>query len=206
MDAATQEQIAAGLQAGSPQAWNQFYDAYARRLWLSVAMLTGAQSAEVADILQEVFLAAARSARRYDPKRGTLWMWLWGIARKEVALHYRKAGARAELLLVQQRRMMSSSRDLLTEIVDGPPEQLACRELGTLVRAALAELPDEHQALLTGKYVEEQSAEQLATDTALSVSAVYSKLARARQAFRDAFEKLTRRSRRMDDCHERARI
>ena len=56
------------------------------------------------------------------------------------------------------------------------------------------------------KAVEEQSAEQLAADSALSVSAVYSKLARAREAFRDAFEKLTRRSRRMDDCHERARI
>ena len=33
----------------------------------------------------ETMLAAARSARTYDASKGTLWVWLWGIARMQVA-------------------------------------------------------------------------------------------------------------------------
>ena len=36
------------------------------------------------------FLAAARSARSYDASRGSIWVWLCGIARNQVALHFRK--------------------------------------------------------------------------------------------------------------------
>ncbi len=47
-------------------------------------------------------LAAARSARGYDSSRGSLWMWLSGIARNSVALHFRKQ---------QRRKPVHSSVD-----------------------------------------------------------------------------------------------
>jgi len=206
MDERSQQEITQGLQTGSPEAWRQFYRAYAGRLWRHVAALTGAQPAEVADIVQEAFLAAARSARRYDPRRGALWSWLWGITRKELALHYRRSGRRAELLRAQQW-WAAHEAELAGGSDQDPPERLAARELLTLVRAALAALPSEEQALLSAKYLEEYSTEQLAADAGVSVQAVYSRLARARRAFRAAFERLTRRSRRPEEnCHERARI
>src|SRR3954452_14671579 len=82
--------IAQGLREGKADAWQALYDAYAERVWRGVARLLGPRSADVADVVQETMLAAARSARTFDPAKGALWPWLWGIARLQVALHYRK--------------------------------------------------------------------------------------------------------------------
>lgn len=107
MDEQTQREIAEGLRAGRTEAWHRLYQAYSRRLWLDMVRVTGADSATVADIVQETFLAAARSAGGFDPGRGTLWNWLWGIARNQVALHYRKAGPDEDL---RRARPAMSSR------------------------------------------------------------------------------------------------
>src|SRR5262245_60972344 len=90
MDETQEREVARGLREGDADAWRLLYDAYAERVWRAVARLMGAESADVADVVQETFLAAARSATAYDPWRGSLWLWLWGIARHHVALHYRK--------------------------------------------------------------------------------------------------------------------
>ena len=52
-------------------AWHQLYDAYAEAVWRCVARRVGPHAAEVADIVQETFLAAARSARTFDPAQGS---------------------------------------------------------------------------------------------------------------------------------------
>ena len=90
MDEQQERELARGLRQGEVMAWRALYDAFAERVWRTVARLMGPGSADVADVVQETFLAAARSARTYDPDRGTLWLWLWGIARRHVAVHYRK--------------------------------------------------------------------------------------------------------------------
>src|SRR4051794_4737570 len=82
--------LAQGLRAGRAEAWQTLYDAYAEQVWRGVARLLGPCGADVADVVQETMLAAARSARAFDPKRGTVWQWLWGIARNHVALYFRK--------------------------------------------------------------------------------------------------------------------
>ncbi len=84
-----EQQIARGLRDGQTDAWRALYDAYARQVWRVVARQMGPDAADVADVVQETFLAAARSARQYDPVRGSLWMGLCGIARRHVARHYR---------------------------------------------------------------------------------------------------------------------
>ncbi len=90
MDQQQQREMARGLRAGKTDAWHALYDAYARPVWRWVARLMGGESADVGDVVQETFLAAARSARKYDASRGSLWGWLIGIARNQVALNYRK--------------------------------------------------------------------------------------------------------------------
>src|SRR6185437_12447852 len=85
MDEQQERDIARGLRAGEADAWRALYDAHAERVWRAVARLMGAQAVDVADVVQETFLAAARSADSYDAARGSLWWWLWGIARRQVA-------------------------------------------------------------------------------------------------------------------------
>jgi RNA polymerase sigma-70 factor (ECF subfamily) len=153
----------------------------------------GNDSAVIADIVQETFLAAARSARNFRPDRGTLWVWLWTIARRQVALYYRKQ--KHKIVLSQARQWWASLDgerfDWMDAKADMPPDVLDSQELVVLVRLALSELPGDYQTLLLAKYVDNQPAEQIAGQMNCSEVAVRSKLARARKAFRKAFRKIT---------------
>src|SRR5262245_52642122 len=93
MDQDQQREVARGLRAGDAAAWRALYDALAERLWRAVARLVG-PAADVADVVQDTFFAAARAARAYDAGRGTPWTWLWGIARNHIALYYRRRSRR----------------------------------------------------------------------------------------------------------------
>ena len=63
MDPHEERELTQGLGDGNPDAWRGLYDAYAQPVWRVVARLMGPTSADVADVVQETFLAAARSAK-----------------------------------------------------------------------------------------------------------------------------------------------
>ena len=188
MDSAQEQTVANGLRDGHVEAWRTLYEAYAQRIWHYVARLMAAGSADVDDVVQETFLAAARSARHYDPARGSLWFWLGGIARNHVALYFRKRRqhdpiARGEDHVAGPIRLWLDGRE------DTPGEALASAELVGMVRATLSELPVDYETLLSAKYFDGVSIQQIATARNTSATAVNSKLARARKAFRRAWRK-----------------
>ena len=191
MDPNEEREIARGLRLGKTDAWCALYDAYARRVWQSVARLMGPAAADIADVVQETFLAAARCARNYDASRGSLWSWLSGIARNHVALHYRKQQRQDRVR--QAGAWLAAGHQQVVRWLENrepsPGEALAAAELAVAVRAILAELPLDYEALLTAKYLDGASVEQIADLEDCSATAVRSKLARARQAFREAFVK-----------------
>jgi len=192
-DRNTQNRIARGLRTGDRQAWLLLYDAYAEKLWQHVARLMPHDSATVADIVQESFLAAARSARAYDPQRGSAWIWLWTIAKRQMALHYRKqyAADRLHQALVWWSTLDGEKNSMIHRL-QTPPQMLENKELGVLVRHCLSQLPAEYQVVLMAKYVDEVPIEQLADHMNRSTVALRSILARARKAFRKVFVKLTK--------------
>ena len=182
MDATQEQAISQGLRAGSAEAWRALYDAYAERTWRLAARWIGPQQADVADVVQETFLAAARTAAGFDPAKGSVWTWLCGILHQHVALHYRRREQQQRLKVVAEERP--------------PPDDpsagslLAAKELAGLVRSALSELPSEYGQLLSAKYLDGCSLEEIAGQTLCSPAAVSSKLARAREAFRRVFARL----------------
>ena len=194
MDKQTETEIAEGLRQGNRDAWLKLYDLYANKLWHNVARLMGNDSASVADIVQETFLAAARSAGNFDPRRGCIWVWLWAIAKRQVALHYRKLRPNAALAQAQKWWIsLNGQKDDWLQGDEKPPaEVLESRELAELVRNTLQELPAEYQALLMAKYVDGAAVQEIADQVSGSSIAVRSKLARARKAFRKVFKRLTR--------------
>jgi len=193
MDQDTNAEIVQGLQQGSCNAWLRLYELYAERLWRNVTILMYEDSASIADVVQETFLVAARSARNFDPRRGSLWIWLWTIAQRQIALHYRRQKTNAARARAQQ--WWCSLDGQKADWIDGrekpPTEVLESREMATLVRHTLAELPAEYQTLLMSKYIDDVAIEQIAEHIGSSPVAVRSKLARARKAFRRVFRKLT---------------
>jgi len=190
----TEREIAKGLQKGNRQAWLRLYEAYAEPVWKNIARLMGDNSSAVADVVQETFLAAARSGRNFDPDRGSLWAWLWTIASRQVALYYRKQKSNPVLTQAQNwwAALDGEKIDWIDAKTDAPPDILQSRELATLVRCALSELPGEYQTLLLAKYVDSQPTDRIAEQMNYSPVAVRSELARARKAFQKAFRKIIR--------------
>src|SRR4051812_39155250 len=148
MDEQQARDVVRGLREGRPDAWRALYDAFAERVWRGVARLLGPGSADVADVVQETMLAAARSARNYDATRGTLWNWLWGIARMEVALHFRKQKRHDRL---KSADWLATSAGRLDRWLDGtddaPTDLLETAELAQFVRLALSELTADYESL-----------------------------------------------------------
>ena len=181
------------LRAGSAEAWNALYDDFAEPVWRCVARRVGPHAAEVADIVQETFLAAARSARSFDPARGGVWSWLSGIARRQAALHFRRKQTRPVGNALRGVPGSANNGQIL-DWLDGraaePADLLAAAETAAAVRQVLADLPLDYETLLVGKYLDGLSLEELADDEDTTASAISSKLARARRAFREAYEKL----------------
>ena len=178
------------MRSGDRDAWTALYDRYSEDVWRYVARLIGPDAAAVADVVQEVFLAAAKGARRFDPDRGTPWAWLAGIAHHQTAAWWREQGRAARLQTLLESGQAEIQQLLRsTEPVEGLLER---RELVDVVRYVLAELPSDYAALLTAKYQEDQSLDELAARWSASVEAVKSKLARARREFRRKFERLTK--------------
>jgi RNA polymerase sigma-70 factor (ECF subfamily) len=72
-------------------AWQQFVELYGTLVY-GFARQRGLQDADAADLTQEVFLAVARAAGRwqYDPRRGTFRGWLYGVTRNKAAKFLRR--------------------------------------------------------------------------------------------------------------------
>jgi RNA polymerase sigma-70 factor (ECF subfamily) len=185
-----QAAIAAGLRQGERSAWTRLYEGYSLDVWRYVARLVGSDAAAVADVVQEVFLAAAGSARQFDAERGSLWAWLTGIAHRQVAAYWRQASRQSRLRSLVEAKALEVQHLLdAAQEVQWLEQRLDCADL---VRAVLAELPPDYAALLAAKYLDERSLEDIALETGSSAEAIKSKLARARREFRQKYETLTR--------------
>ena len=142
----------AGSHDGRADAWQALYDAFAERAAAGrSAQLIGPNSADVADIVQETMLAAARSARTYDGTKGSLWLWLWGIARLQSRLHF--ANSSGTIGSSTRASWLAASDGRLSRWLDGvdptPTSLLETAELATIVRTTLTDLPSDYESLLT---------------------------------------------------------
>lgn len=177
------------LQAGDRAAFDWLFRTYSERVWRYVARLLGGRPDDVADVVQETFMHVARSVAQFDPQRGTLWGWMCGVAQNRVRVHWRTQQRQSRAVIRAGARLDEASPADWNEPHAPPIEALLRTESAAAVREVLAALPDDYTICLVAKYVDGQSAAQLATDLGVSMEAVRSRLARARQSFREAYAK-----------------
>jgi len=186
MDQHHESEIAEGLRAGDVNAWRRLYDAQAEAVWRLVARMMVTDPTAVGDVVQESFLEAARSARGFDPQRGPIRAWLFGIARRQVALYFRRKHRQA----VATADVSGDAEDkAAVDTSPGPAEQMEAVELAQQVRATLTRLPTDYELLLTAKYIQGDTVSQIAVAERATQEGTRSKLARARRAFRQMFTK-----------------
>ena len=174
----------AGLRSGSPEAWGALCEKYSERHWRYVARLLGSEHDAVADAVQETFLAAARSAAKFDPERGTVWAWLTGIAHHQVALHWRKKAT----------RRIDPAEPQFDDSPGGgasPEDRLLTDDSVQDVRRILAGLSADYTSYLLAKYSDGLSVEEMVDRFGGTVESVRSRLARARREFKKQYEAAT---------------
>src|SRR5436190_15642902 len=78
------------LQRRDSIAWDEFYRRHVGETYGFLVRLVGGDRAAAEDLFQEVWVEALDGIDQYDPERGELRAWLFGIARRRVALYWRR--------------------------------------------------------------------------------------------------------------------
>jgi RNA polymerase sigma-70 factor, ECF subfamily len=159
------------------------------------ALMKSRNTALAEDVTQEVFMALIRDARRFDPTRGTLGGYLFGMARN----HLRKRWE-------QDRRLMPLAYDAdeMGELEMGDSatapggsngayghgngasaapftrDEFSSIEATARVRQAISTLPDNYREVVALCELEEMSYEEAASALGCPVGTVRSRLHRAR--------------------------
>ncbi len=161
--------------AGDEGAWQAWYDETFDTLYAFILWRCGRRHDQADEIAQETWLTAVKSVRRFDPRQGTFSVWLRGIAANVLRHHLRRNGR------LRKRERAAG--------IGG--NQAACpeRQADDRVALTLDALPQRQEAVLRAKYLDGLSVAEIAAKWNETPKAVESLLSRARQAFRELFQK-----------------
>jgi RNA polymerase sigma-70 factor, ECF subfamily len=166
--------LARGLKAGNRQAWSQFYGRYAASLFRFLVRRMDGHADVAADIAQDVIVVAMERIGTYDPRRGSLWAWLCGIAVNKSR---------------ESRRSRSRDYNLQERIKSQPAVEHCQPDLEAADGLdALVALNPRYQEVLRLKYVDGYTVREIAERLGQREKAIESRLTRARDAFRKAHE------------------
>lgn len=172
------------LQRGDLAALGELYELFKENVYRTALAITRDEHA-AEDILQECFVRLYHYAASIDAER-PLKPWLYRVA---VNLSYD---------WFSKKRVLQPLDDLLewlsglSNVFPAPDHKAEERELHSMVRDVIAELPKSHQAVVVLFYLENLSLEEIAEVVELPVGTVKSRLHYARKRLRDA---LARRQR-----------
>lgn len=169
----------AALRRLDQHAWSETYDRYVSISFTFIAHLVGGDRGLAEELHQETWLTAMSAIEQFAPGRGEFRGWLFGIAKKRVAMHYRRANGRAEHLQEEDRNQAAATDDELL-----PTDVVEVVERADAVRAALAELDADSRQVLVCKYVDSLTVAEIAERVGKSPKAVESMLTRARGRLR----------------------
>jgi RNA polymerase sigma-70 factor (ECF subfamily) len=159
---------------GDPAAWRALYDGAFDRVAGYVRWRAGGAADLADDVLQETWLTAARRLRAFDPEKARFAAWVGGIAANVL---------RNQLRAARRRR----AEPLTADPTAAPPADP--HDKAERVAAALAGLPDRYEQALRAKYLDGLPVDQIAAAWGETPKAIESLLTRARQAFREAYER-----------------
>jgi RNA polymerase sigma-70 factor (ECF subfamily) len=168
-------------------AFGELVENYQHRLVGILSHLVG-RTDEAEDLAQEVFLRVYRTRKTYRP-RAKFSTWLFTIA-NNLALNARRSHQRKPTvpLPAQDSGPLGTrpAEQLVQDAGPAPSQQLAHKELATVIRQALESLNDRQRAAVVLNKFEDLNYAEIAEVMGLSTKAVKSLLSRARCRLRDA--------------------
>jgi RNA polymerase sigma-70 factor (ECF subfamily) len=141
-----------------PDAFAELYRRHAAPLTRYFLRRVGGNAEAAADLTAETFAAALHRVRRFDAKKGTAPMWLYGIAGRELAGFY-ESGAVADRA---RRRLKIPRIELDDEALERVVEVASSEAVGRRLAELLDQLPDDQRAAVQARVIEERPYEDAA--------------------------------------------
>jgi len=133
------------------------------------------------DVVQEVFMTLIRDAKRFDPARGTLGGFLFGVARNHLRKRWeqekRSVPLPADIEETGSRHLGGPNGNGFSAAADSSLESI---ETAVRVRQAIATLPENYREAVVLCELEEMSYEEAAVALDCPIGTVRSRLHRAR--------------------------
>lgn len=130
---------------------------------------------DVEEVVAETLVRAWRHWEQFDPERGEVRGWLFGIARNVVVDRHRAASRR--LRVVNGAGPDAPLDDGIDRLVEA-----------SVVREALARLPDHHRGVIVEAYYQGRSTREIADRLGIPPGTVKSRLHHGLRALRDLLE------------------
>jgi RNA polymerase sigma-70 factor (ECF subfamily) len=165
------------MMAGDEDAFAALYQRQQGRIYRFALLMSG--SAAVAeDVTQEVFMALIDQPQLYDPARGELATYLYGIARNQVLR--RRARERAYISINEQTDDDRAIHPEQLLAPDNPLDTFARNELIVAVRKAVLRLPARYREVIVLCDFQEVSYAEAALILGCAAGTICSRLNRAR--------------------------
>lgn len=168
---ATDEQLLIRMQHGDEDAFGCIYKRYASAI-KNFAGYMGIPSGSAEDVAQDVFLALIHHANRFDPKRGSVISFLFGIARNRILRWIRDHSREVLTLSDQEQSKLHSPNPLM---------QYSKEQQVSRLRRAILGLPEHYREVVILCEIQELSYEKAAEALGCVVGTVRSRLHRARE-------------------------
>ncbi len=166
---ATDEQLLIRMQHGDEEAFGCIYKRHASAI-KKFAGYMGIPSGSAEDVAQDVFLALIHHAGRFDPERGSVISFLFGIARNRI-LRWMRDHSREVSSVPDQEELQSKN----------PLMQCSKEEQIGRLRRAILGLPEHYREVVILCEIQELSYEKAAEVLGCVVGTVRSRLHRARE-------------------------
>jgi RNA polymerase sigma-70 factor, ECF subfamily len=161
---------------GDEEAFALIYHRHQAPLYrFAVRMSGNAWAAE--EIVQDVFMTLIREPEKFDPQRGTLGAFLYGVARNRVMKHLERT---PRDLSLDAKDDQTQGAHTLASSQHTPAEWAEIRERREHVRAAVLELPVEFREAVVLCELEELSYEEAAGLLNCPIGTIRSRLHRGR--------------------------
>ena len=181
--------------AGDAGAFSDLVRQYDRRVYRMAKQITQ-NDEDTEDVLQETFLKAYTHLDAFQGN-SKFYTWLVRIAVNEALMKLRKR--RSDRTTPLDEPIDTGEDEVVREIAvwdENPEQQYTREELGSILDEAVQSLPELYRTVFILRDIEEMSIEETADTLGISISAVKSRLLRARLQLR---EKLTRQFKKKGD-------
>ena len=170
----TDDELLLRLRKGDEQAFTALYRRRQGAIYRFALHMSGS-SAVAEDIVQEAFLALLRGECGFDPERGTLSGYLFGIARKLVLRNLERGRSNVPL---QAETDEAAPRELA--VIDDPLAGLTRHETIEALRRAVQALPRRYREVVVLCDLHERDYAEAASALGCAIGTVRSRLHRAR--------------------------